>query len=139
VSERTGSAESNRRLMRDYFAAMAADADLADFFTEDVMWVNVESGEQFSGHAAVRDYIGALHTTLFDARPEGRSLDVTDTHAFLEGDFVGISTDVRVPYCLVYDLDDAGISQMRLYMSFGSLPRRVAEASGESVPEHSGS
>jgi hypothetical protein len=131
VSERTGSAESNRRLLRDYFDVMAKGGDLAEFFTEDVTWVNVASGEQFSGKTAVRDYIGVLHTRLFDARPEGRSLDVTDAHAFLEGDFVVTSTDVRVPFCLVYDVGNGGISAMRLYMSFGSLPLRVADASGE--------
>jgi SnoaL-like domain len=138
VSERTGSAESNRAFMGDYFRVMSADGDLAPFFTEDVTWVNVESGQQFRGRAAVRDYIKALHDRLYEARSQGRSLDVTDAHAFLEGDFVGTSSDVRVPFCLVYDLGDAGISAMRAYMSFGSLPVRVPEAAGEPVPEHLG-
>lgn len=131
MPERAGSAESNRRLMADYFDVMNAGGDLAGFFSEDVVWVNMESGEQFTGPAAVRDYITALHTRLFDARAQGQSLDVTDAHAFLEGDFVGTSTDVRVPFCLVYDVNGARISAMRLYMSFGSVPRRAVEASGE--------
>ena len=131
MSERTGSAESTRRLMRDYFDVMGAGGDIADFFSEDVTWVNMESGEQFTGPAAVRDYIDALHTRLFDATSHGRSLDVTDAHAFLEGDFTGTSTDVRVPFCLVYDVGDGRITAMRLYMSFGALPRRAVEASGE--------
>ena len=130
MPERAGSAESNRRLMADYFDVMNAGGDLAGFLSEDVVWVNMESGEQFTGPAAVRDYITALHTRLFDARAQGQSLDVTDAHAFLEGDFVGTSTDVRVPFCLVYDVNGARISAMRLYMSFGSVPRRAVEASG---------
>jgi hypothetical protein len=97
----------------------------------------MESGEQFTGPAAVRDYITALHSRLFDATSHGRSLDITDAHAFLEGDFLGTSTDVRVPFCLVYDLGDGRITAMRLYMSFGSLPRRAADASEESVVEGS--
>ena len=133
MSERTGSAESNRRLLDDYFDVMSAGGDLADFFSADVTWVNMESGEQFTGPAAVRDYITALHTRLFEARAEGRSLDVTDAHAFLEGEFVGTSTDVRVPFCLVYDVRDGRITAMRAYMSFGSLPLRTVEASGESI------
>jgi hypothetical protein len=133
MSERTGSAESNRKLMSDYFDVMGADGDIADFFGEDVTWVNMESGEQFTGPAAVRDYINALHTRLFDATSHGRSLDVTDAHAFLEGDFTGTSTDVRVPFCLVYDLRDARIRAMRLYMSFGSLPRRAVDASKQPI------
>ena len=133
MSERTGSAESNRKLMSDYFDVMGADGDIADFFSEDVTWVNMESGDQFTGPAAVRDYITALHTRLFDATSHGRSLDVTDAHAFLEGDFTGTSTDVRVPFCLVYDVGNGGISAMRLYMSFGSLPRRAVEVSDEAT------
>lgn len=132
MSEPTVSVESNRTLMRDYFEVMSADGDIARYFSQDVTWINMESGERFTGPAAVRDYITALHTRLFDATPQGRSLDVTDAHAFLEGDFTGISTDVCVPFCLVYDLRDGRISAMRAYMSFGSLPRR-AEASEEAV------
>jgi hypothetical protein len=60
-------------------------------------------------------------------------LDVTEAHAFLEGDFVGTSTDVRVPFCLVYDVGGDRITAMRFYMSFGSLPRRAVEASEEPV------
>ena len=133
MSQQTVSAESTRRLMRDYFDVMGAGGDIADFFSEDVTWVNMESGEQFTGPAAVRDYITALHTRLFDATSHGRSLDVTDAHAFLEGEFVGTSTDVRVPFCLVYDVGDTGIMAMRLYVSFGSLPRRAVEASEERI------
>ena len=133
MSERTGSAESNRRVLHDYFDVMSAGGDLADFFSEDVTWANMESGERFTGPAAVRDYITTLHTRLFEARAEGRSLDVTDAHAFLEGEFVGTSTEVRVPFCLVYDVRDGRITAMRLYMSFGSLPLRTVEASAEPI------
>lgn len=133
MSEPTGLAESNRRLMRDYFGVMSAGGDIARFFSQDVTWINMESGEQFTGPAAVRDYITALHTRLFDATSHGRSLDVTDAHAFLEGDFTGTWTDLRVPFCLVYDVGDGRITAMRLYMSFGSLPLRSTEASEERV------
>jgi hypothetical protein len=133
MSETTASVESTQRLMRDYFAVMNAGGDLADFFSDDVTWINMESGERFSGPAAVRDYITALHTRLYDGTAHGRSLDVTEAHAFLEGDFVGTSTDVRVPFCLVYDVGGDRITAMRFYMSFGSLPRRAVEASEEPV------
>jgi hypothetical protein len=48
-------------------------------------------------------------------------VDVTEGHAYLEGAFVGIDTDLRVPFCVVYDLSDAGISAMRAYMTFAPL------------------
>jgi ketosteroid isomerase-like protein len=53
--------------MGDYFRVMSADGDIAAFFTEDVTWVNVESGQQFRGRAAVRNYIRALHDRLYES------------------------------------------------------------------------
>lgn len=121
MSTGSGSTESEEQLLRSYFDTMGAGGDLARFFTEDVVWVNTETGERFEGPGAVRDYIHVLHTELFDARPQGRYLGVTEGHAFLEGDFVGVDSDLRVPYCLVYDVSGAGISAMRLYTSFAQL------------------
>jgi SnoaL-like domain len=121
MSTQTGSTEADRRLLQDYFDAMDAGGDLARFLTEDVVWVNTDTGERFEGRQAVKDYIRVLHTEMFDAVPEGRYLGVFEGHAFLEGDFVGTATDLRVPFCLVYDLSGAGISAMRLYMSFAPL------------------
>jgi hypothetical protein len=54
MSETTASVESTDRLMRDYFAVMNAGGDLADFFSDDVTWINMESGEQFTGPTGLR-------------------------------------------------------------------------------------
>ena len=121
MSTKTGSIEANRQLLSDYFDTMGASGDLAPFFTEGVVWVNTDTGERFEGRDAVKDYIRVLHTELFDAQPEGGDLDVTEGHAYLEGNFVGIDTDLRVPFCVVYDLSEAGISAMRAYMAFAPL------------------
>ena len=89
MSERTGSAESNRGLLRDYFAVMATGGDLADFFTEDVTWVNVESGEQFRGRAAVRDYDSQLIVLgwLEDQNAAGVCLLIQDCGEFAQEKF----------------------------------------------------
>ncbi|WP_432570643.1 nuclear transport factor 2 family protein [Kineococcus sp. SYSU DK005] len=123
-------AEAHRRLMDDYFGAMSAGGDFSTFFTEDVVWVETESGESFTGPAAVRERIEALHDRMFEARSHGRSLSVTDEHAFLEGEFVGTAVDLRVPFCLVYDLDGTAIRRMRLYMTFAPL-RAVARGGAD--------
>lgn len=140
MSVGAGAAEDNRQLLRAYFAAMAADEDLTRFLTEDVVWLNTDLGERFEGPQGVQAYIRALHTEMFDAHPEGHHLEVTDAHAYLEGAFVADRGDEEVPYCLVYDLDGAGISAMRLYMSFAALePHRRASRSVSRPGGRSGS
>jgi len=52
---------------------------------------------------------------------------VADRHAYLEGDCVDQlgGTEPRYAYCLVYELDDDRIRDMRCY---GSIARLMAEA-----------
>ncbi|WP_167586479.1 nuclear transport factor 2 family protein [Kineococcus rubinsiae] len=114
-------AESRQEFLMRYFEALGAGGEFEQFFTEDVTWTNVESGERFEGRSAVREYLLALHGSMFDARPHGGQLSVTDEHAYLEGEFRGTSVDVRVPFCVVYDFGGEGISAMRLYLSFAAL------------------
>lgn len=114
-------AESDQEFLQRYFEALGGGGEFERFFTEDVTWTNAESGERFSGRPAVREYLLALHGSMFDARPHGGSLSVSDGHAYLEGEFRGTSLDVRAPFCVAYDLGEEGISAMRLYLSFAAL------------------
>nr|WP_281372774.1 nuclear transport factor 2 family protein [Kineococcus aurantiacus] len=124
-------------MLQQYFEVMNDGGDFARFFSGDVAWVNTDSGQRFTGPAQVREYVVALHTTTYEARPEGRSLSVTDAHAYLEGEFVATAEastpGLRVPFCLVYDLDGEAIREMRLYTSFAALAplaRSVVPATG---------
>lgn len=129
------SVESTQQLLRDYFAAMASGEDLGRFLTEDVVWVDVDTGERFHGRAAVTGHIHALHEEMFDGHTEAGALDVTAERAYLEGAFVGPTGDTagwRVPFCVVYDVAAGGICAMRLYASFAALrahPKPTAPAS----------
>ncbi len=60
---------------------MHGGADFARSSSDDVTRVDTDSGHTVVGRAAVREHVLAGHTTLFDAQPEARSLDVTDVHA----------------------------------------------------------
>jgi hypothetical protein len=62
------------------------------FFTDDVLWTTVETGDRVQGREAVRDFIITLHTKLFDAHPELKSLAIGDGIVGLEADFVGTHT-----------------------------------------------
>jgi len=116
----------------DYITALLARGDIATHLTEDVVWTTVETQERITGRQAVTDHVNALHTIVFDARPEPRAHGAAGDHAFFEADFVGThigpfgelaatGAQVRVPYCVVYDLTPEGISALRFHMSFSTL------------------
>ena len=108
---------------------------------EDVRWTTVETGDQLQGRETVRDYILALHTQVFEARPEVRNMVVGDGGAFLEADLVGTHTgdfagvpatgaSLRVPYAVAYDLSPDGITALRAYIPVAQILGRLREAQG---------
>jgi predicted ester cyclase len=130
------SAETTERVMRDYLEALLSRGDFGRFFTDDVLWTTMETGQEIRGREAVREYIVALHTVLFDARPVVRSTVVTDAVALLEADFVGrhigeiggvaaTGKDVRVPYCVVYDIVGDRIAALRAYFPVAALIQQL--------------
>ena len=113
--------------INSYLDALLNGGDFGQFFTDEVRWTTMETGDEIQGREAVRDFIVALHRELFDAKPEVRSVGIADGLAALEADFVGVHTGefagiaptgaaVRVPYCVFYDVGEAGITALRAYM-----------------------
>jgi predicted ester cyclase len=132
------SLESTTRIMNGYFEALLGGKDFGEFFTDDVSWTMMETGDQVRGREAVRDLIVELHTKAFDAHPELKRSAVTDGFAFVEADFVGTHTGVfadipptgvaiRVPYCVAYDVVDDGIQALRGYMPIILMRQQLHE------------
>jgi predicted ester cyclase len=130
------SAETTERVMRDYLEALLSRGDFGRFFTDDVLWTTMEAGQEIRGREAVREYIVALHTVMFDARPVIRGTLVSDGVALLEADFVGrhigeiagvaaTGRDVKVPYCVVYDIQGERIAALRAYFSIAALMQQL--------------
>jgi steroid delta-isomerase-like uncharacterized protein len=130
------SVETSERVLREYGEALLSRGDFSRFFTDDVVWTTMETGDEIRGREAVRDYIVAMHTTLFDARPVIRNTAVGDTFAVLEADFVGkhvgevgdvpaTGKDVDVPYCVVYDIDGDRIRALRAYLPMAALMQQL--------------
>ena len=119
------SLDQTQRTMDRYFDAMGRGDDFSTFFAPEVTWIMMESGQEVRGPAAVRDYILVLHGKMFGHQQ--RALAVSDGHAYLEGDCVGVSdgTGPRYDYCLVYDLGVDRITAMRCY---GAIARLMAQA-----------
>jgi predicted ester cyclase len=128
--------ETTERVMREYVDALLSRGDFERFFTDDVLWMTMETGEEIRGPEAVRDYIVTLHTVLFDARPVVRGMVVSGDVALLEADFVGrhigeiggvaaTGKDVKVPYCVVYDIQGERIAALRAYFSIAALMQQL--------------
>lgn len=126
------SLEASTQTIDSYLNALLNGGDFGQFFTDDVHWTTMETGDEIQGREAVRDFIVALHGVLFDAKQEVRSVAITDGLAALEADFVGVHTGefagiaatgaaVRVPYCVFYDIGEDGITALRAYMPVRQL------------------
>jgi|tagenome__1003787_1003787.scaffolds.fasta_scaffold20384936_2 steroid delta-isomerase-like uncharacterized protein len=130
--------DQTRATMDAYVTAVVERGDFAQFFAPDVVWTTVETGEVIRGRDAVRDYIVAMHTVLFDAHPEPVGMLVGDDHAVLEAVFVGTheaefagvpatGRPVRVPYALIYRVRDGLISDLRAYLPIAALRAQLTE------------
>ena len=86
------SVESTTKVMNDYLDALLKQEDFGRFFADDILWTTTETGDEVRGRDAVRDFIVAFHTQVFEARPEFTGLTVGDGRATLEANFVGTHT-----------------------------------------------
>jgi steroid delta-isomerase-like uncharacterized protein len=106
----------------------------------DVVFTNMATGDRHEGVEGVRQMLQYIYHVAFDAHAETRTIVVTEDHALLEGDFVGrhiadfagipaTNRDVRVPLCVVYDLEDGMIKRGRVYFEVPALMQQLgAEA-----------
>ncbi len=128
--------DATKRTMDAYLEALFSGGDFGQYFTPDVLWTTMETGETMSGRETVRDFIVALHTRIFDAHPELVHLAADDGVAAAEIVFVGTHTgefggieatgaQVRLPYTVFYDVTDDGITALRVYISIRGLIDQV--------------
>ena len=124
--------------LRDYLDALLNGGDFASYFSDDVLWTTMESGEETRGRDAVRDLIVGLHVEWFKASPEIRSTVAGDGVAGLEAvyvathtaDFAGIpatGAEVRLPYSIFYDISGGKITALRAYFPITTLIRQLQE------------
>lgn len=131
--------ERTRRTMDAYLDALRTGGDYGRFFSEDVAFTLVDTGETTHGRDAVVNLIDYLHQIAFAATPEFAPTVVTEDRAMLEavfvathtGEFAGIAPThrpVRVPYTVAYDLPGDEITALRVYLSMDVLIRQLRDA-----------
>jgi len=139
------SVEETQQTMQRYLDALLARGDFASCFADDVEWTTMETGDHVRGRDAVRDYIVAMHTQLFDAVPELRSVATSDGFAALEAVFVGTQiaefggvpatgASIRVPYAMAYDLVDDKITALRAYLPLHAMVEQLRAAAPAAAP-----
>jgi steroid delta-isomerase-like uncharacterized protein len=107
---------------------------------DDVVFTTMATGEEHHGPEGVKAMLEYVYHTAFDAHAETRNMIFSDGKAVLEADFVGRHTgefagipatnkDVRVPLCVVYDLEGDRIKRGRVYFEIPALMRQLANES----------
>lgn len=127
------SVERTREAVERYLNSAHRDLSM---MAENVVFTTMATGDEHRGVEAVRRMLQHVYHEAFDARAETRNRIYAEDHAVLEGELVGthIGTfagipatgrKVRVPLCVVYDLEDGRIVQGRVYLEVPVLMRQL--------------
>jgi steroid delta-isomerase-like uncharacterized protein len=117
------SIDSTREVITRYVESGHADLSM---MAEDVVFTNMATGDEHRGRDDVNAMLDFVYHTAFDANAETRSMIFADGNAVLEADFVGkhigefagvpaTGKEVRIPLCVVYDLENDMIKRGRVY------------------------
>ena len=132
------SVEETRAAVQKYIDSNHEDLSV---MTEDVVFTDMNSGQEHRGPEAVRAMLHYIYHVAFDAHAETVSVVVDESQAVLEAWFVGTHTgefagipptgrSVRVPLCVVYDVTKGRISRGRVYMAVGAMMHQLGAAEG---------
>jgi len=113
----------------------SAHQDLS-MMSKDVVFTNMATGDEHRGVDEVRRMLDYVYHQAFDASAETRNRIYAEDHAVLEGYFVGkhigafagvqaTGRQVRVPLCVVYDLEDGRITRGRVYLEVPAMMRQL--------------
>lgn len=130
------SIETNQNIMISYLESNHSDLSM---MAEDVVFTNMATGEKHSGPKAVAQMLQFIYHVAFEAHAETKNIIINETNAVLEGDFVGnhigefagiapTNKFVKVPLCVVYDLENDKIKRARIYFE---IPALLAQLNGK--------
>jgi steroid delta-isomerase-like uncharacterized protein len=117
------SVETTKAVVSKYLDSGHTDLSM---MAEDVVFTNMATGEKHSGPEAVAQMLNFIYHVAFEAHAETKNLIINETNAVFEADFVGkhigefagvpaTNKDVRIPLCVVYDLEGDKIKRARIY------------------------
>jgi steroid delta-isomerase-like uncharacterized protein len=123
------SSEKTRSVVTKYLESKHSDISM---MADDVVFKNMATGEEHHGPDAVLQMLNYVYHIAFEADAELRNLIIEDSKAVLEADFIGkhigefagipaTNKNVRVPLCVVYDLENDKIKRGRIYFEVPAL------------------
>ncbi len=130
------SVESTREVMTRYFDAEHSDVSM---MADDVVFTVMGSGQEYSTPEGIMQMLDYFYRVAFDAVAETKNTIFADGKAVIEGDFVGrhigdfagiaaTNREVRVPMCVVYELENDLIKRGRIYFEMPVLLRQISAA-----------
>lgn len=125
--------ERTREVMSRYWDSEHRDLSM---MAEDVVFTHMATGQEHRGPAAVRGMLDYMYRQAFDAKAEIHTRLCGENQAVMEADFVGrhigefagipaTRRSVRVPLCVVYDLQNDQIKRARVYLEMPVLMRQL--------------
>ena len=133
------SVERTREAMSRYWDSDHRDVSM---MSEDVVFTHMATGAEHRGPEGVRQMLDYMYRQAFEATAEFRSRICTEDQAVVEGEFVGkhigefagipaTGRSVRVPLCVVYDLEEGKIKRGRVYLEMPVLMRQLGQVAAE--------
>jgi steroid delta-isomerase-like uncharacterized protein len=127
------SVENTRAVMMKYLNAAHSDTSM---MADDVVFTVMATGEENHTPEGVLAMLNYFYNVAFDAKAETRTMVFGDGHAVLEADFVGkhigefagipaTNKEVRVPLCVVYDIEADKIKRGRVYFVMPVLMKQL--------------
>ena len=133
------SVEDTQQTMNAYIEDLLEGGPYKRHFSDDVVLAMVGTDQGAKGADDAEAWIDYLHREAFEASPELKNMIVGDGQAVGEFDFVGkhvgefggiaaTGREVRVPYCMVYELGGNKIRALRGYMPMDVLLHQLGGA-----------
>ncbi len=115
--------------------AYAADHD-PSYLAEDAVFIDIATGQRYEGREAIGQMLHYIYQVAFDARAEDARTFIGEGAAAIEamfvgthtGDFAGVAAtgrDVRVPLVVIYDVNEDGITEGRIYLQAATMMRQL--------------
>ena len=127
------SVEKTREVVTRYISSNHTDLSM---MAPDVVFTSMATGDEHRGPQALAGMLHYIYHVAFDARAEMKNLVVADGKAVLEADFIGkhigefagvppTGKTVRVPLCVVYDVENDQITRGRVYFEVPAFLKQV--------------
>jgi steroid delta-isomerase-like uncharacterized protein len=125
--------EETKAVMDAYLSGHSAEC-----IAEDAVFTMMVSGQEDHGHEAIFRTMKYFYSQAFEGTFEGTNRIIAEDNAVVEGylvgkhvgEFAGVPAsgiDVRVPMCIVYDIQAGYIKKARIYFQMANFLQQVGK------------